>query len=336
MPEAIVGRARRRGGRHGRVSREGGRYCRGGLPLCQNRGHDRRRSAAEITTTLSGAAGGDRAAEPWRADLVHPRQEDVRFLCRPPSRRPAVVLVRRAGRRAGDARRTGPRALLRPSLCAAPRLARRAPGRAARLGPDRRPRRRRLSGRRPPAAGRAARRPLRLRMRSRFLPAACLALALLGLAAGLYEVHSPPGPRGDEATHVLMVQSLWHDHDLAYDQRDLLRGYQVWNRGPSGLTLFTPDGGKSMYFGEPFAYALAALPFYALLGVQGIVVLNMALFLTCAGAAWCFFREKGTGVLLAGFFFASAAFGYVFRLEPAVFTLAPLFFPLPPLRPLGL
>lgn len=165
-------------------------------------------------------------------------------------------------------------------------------------------------------------------MRSRFLPAACLALALLGLAAGLYGVHFPPGPRGDEATYVLMVQSLWHDHDLAYDQRDLLRGYQVWNRGPSGLTLFTPDGGRSMYFGEPFAYALAALPFYALLGVQGVVVLNMALFLVCAGAAWWFFRARGAGVLLAGFFFASAAFGYVFRLEPAVFTMACLFFPL--------
>ncbi|HYG63101.1 MAG TPA: hypothetical protein VEL74_11010 [Thermoanaerobaculia bacterium] len=201
-------------------------------------------------------------------------------------------------------------------------------------------------------------------MPNRVLSAVCLALLLLGLSWSLYKAHVPPGPLGEEATHVLLTESLWHDRDLTYDHRDLLRSYRIWNRGPKGLTLISMDGGRSMHFGEPFVYALASLPFYALLGVQGLLVFNMGLFLLCL-AAWWFYREGAwgggpvgpaqatgsvgdreggahtkepsradpgllptRGLLLAASFFASAAFAYVFRLEPAVFTMACLFLPL--------
>src|SRR5688572_23532834 len=114
-------------------------------------------------------------------------------------------------------------------------------------------------------------------MRLRSVPALCLAVLLLGLAGTLYKVHFPPGPIADEAAYVMMAQSLWHDRDLAYEHGDLQRAYQIWDQGPNGLILFTTDGGRTMHYGKPFVYSLAALPFYGLFGVQGLVVFNMAL-----------------------------------------------------------
>ncbi len=167
-------------------------------------------------------------------------------------------------------------------------------------------------------------------MSLRPLHAVCLSLVLLGLAGSIYKIHFPPGPVADEAAYVMITQSLWHDHDLAYDHRDLQRAYQLWDQGPYGLILFTRDGGKSMFYGKPYAYSLAAVPFYAVFGAQGMVIFNMALWLAMLWAAWWFFRDQkgATGLFLGGFFFASAAFCYVFWIQPEVFNMACVFFPL--------
>jgi hypothetical protein len=136
-------------------------------------------------------------------------------------------------------------------------------------------------------------------------------------------------PVGDEATPVMMVQSLWHDHDLTYRQADLDRAQALWGGGPAGLTLFTDDGGRTLRYGRPLAFPLAALPFYAVFGVRGIALLNMALFLAMAIAAlWLLWEDDGAPLFVAGFFFASAALAYAFRLEPDVFLMACVFFPL--------
>ena len=166
-------------------------------------------------------------------------------------------------------------------------------------------------------------------MRLRPVPILCLALLLLASAWTLAGLHAPL-PAGDEATSVMMVQSLWHDHDLTYREADLDRAERIWEGGPAGLTLFTDDGGKTMRYGQPLAYPLAALPFYALLGLRGIALFNMALFLAMAGAAlWLSTDDPGASpLLLAGFFFVSAAFAYAFRMEPTVFLMACVFFPL--------
>src|ERR1700737_4138020 len=60
-------------------------------------------------------------------------------------------------------------------------------------------------------------------MRPRAAHVLCLSALLVGLALSIYKVHFPPGPIADEAAYVMMTQSLWHDHDLRYDARDLLR-----------------------------------------------------------------------------------------------------------------
>jgi len=165
-------------------------------------------------------------------------------------------------------------------------------------------------------------------MRPRPLPLVCLALLLLALAWGLAGRRGPL-PAGDEATSVMMVQSLWHDHDLTYRQADLDRAEALWGGGPAGLTLLTNDGGKTPRYGRPLAYPLAALPFYAAFGVRGIALLNMALFLAMAIAAlWLLVEDAGAPLFVAGFFFASAAFAYAFRLEQDVFLMACVFFPL--------
>lgn len=167
-------------------------------------------------------------------------------------------------------------------------------------------------------------------MRSPTLPAICVSVLLLGLAGTIYKLHFPPGPIADEPAYVLMTQSIWHDHDLSFDRRDLERAYRIWDLGPNGLILATPDGGKTLRYGKPFLYSLAAVPFYAVFGVPGMVVFNMALFLAMLWAAWWFWRaERGqVGLFLGGFFFASAAFSYVFWLQPEVFDMACAFFPL--------
>jgi hypothetical protein len=172
-------------------------------------------------------------------------------------------------------------------------------------------------------------------MRPRALFLVCPALLLLAAAWAL-SGSRPPLPSGDEATAVLMAQSLWHDRDLAYRAADLDRAGRLWEGGPAGLTLFTDDGGKTLRYGGPVAYPLAALPFYAVAGVRGIALLNMALFLAMAFAAFTLTadgaeaaEENGAAPLfVAGFFFASAAFAYAFRLEPTVFLMACGFFPL--------
>lgn len=180
-------------------------------------------------------------------------------------------------------------------------------------------------------------------MRQRSLHFACLALVLLGLAATLYKVHFPPGPVADEAAYTLIAPSLWHDRDLTFDQRDLDRAYTIWDQGPYGIILFTTDGGETMHFGKPFVYSLAALPFYLALGPQGFLVFNMALYLAMFLAAWWLYHRVeaaegpvagpvagggAAGLFLAGFFFASAAFVYVFWIHPEVFDMACVFFPL--------
>lgn len=167
-------------------------------------------------------------------------------------------------------------------------------------------------------------------MRPRTLLFVCLAFSLLGLAAATFKLRLSAVPVGDETTHLLMARSLWEDGDLLYDRSDLRRAYRIWNEGPAGLTLLTADGGKTLRYAEPFAWALVAAPAWALLGEAGLPVLNMALFLgMLASAVWLFQEEAATTPLfLGGFFFVSAAFGYVFRGSPEVFLMACVFFAL--------
>ena len=166
----------------------------------------------------------------------------------------------------------------------------------------------------------------------RRLTLACLALVLLGLAASLPAGRRAAGvaPREGEATPVLILASLVQDRDLRFEARDLERSYRVWNGGPAGLALHSPDGGATFRFAAPLAYPLAALPVYGLFGVRVLPLFNAALYLAMvAGAAWLLRGERGAAALfLAGSFFATAALPAALRHGPEVFVMAGVFLPL--------
>lgn len=157
-----------------------------------------------------------------------------------------------------------------------------------------------------------------------------LAALLAGAAAYLARVPAGAGPMGDEASYALISASLWHDRDLAFDHRDLLRAYRTWDDGPAGVTLFTDDGGRTIHYGKPLPYALAALPFYALFGFRGLAVFNALLYAALLAAFLQLRGKEGEGAVpfVLGTFFASAALVSVFRLQPEVFLMACAGFPL--------
>lgn len=169
-------------------------------------------------------------------------------------------------------------------------------------------------------------------MQMRRLSLACLALVLLGLAWTLPAGRraAGAGPQAGEATPTLILESLRHDRDLRFEAGDLARSYRLWNGGPAGLALHSPDGGATYRFAAPLAYPLAALPAHALLGARGLPLLNLALYLAMvAGGAWLLRGERGAaGLFLAGSFFASAALPAALRHGPEVFVMAGVLLPL--------
>lgn len=162
-------------------------------------------------------------------------------------------------------------------------------------------------------------------------PLALLALAApLLLAWGLYGLRGAV-PRPGEATALLAVESLWHDHNLRFEPQDLRRTDPVWNRGAAGLALLSADRGTTLRYAIPCAYPLAAAPFYALFGPAGLPVLNTALLLCVLLGAWAWARrqtEGPPGWWAGGFFLASAALPWALGMQTAMLPLACSFFAL--------
>jgi hypothetical protein len=177
-------------------------------------------------------------------------------------------------------------------------------------------------------------------MRRSTLSLLAASVLLVGLAVSLSTEGRPPV--GDEATYLLAAESLWHDHDLRWDRRDLDRAFRQWPNGPRGLALVPAGpGGGTPAFGRPLLYPLVAAPFYGVLGPRGLPVLGMLLFMAMAWAARRRLalpragprpgseapaRRAGSQILVAGFFFASAAFAWAFRFQPEVLLMACAFF----------
>ena len=91
----------------------------------------------------------------------------------------------------------------------------------------------------------------------------------------------------------MIVQSLWHDHDLACATPDLDRAERLWEGARPASPCSPTTAARPCATAGPLAYPLAALPFYALFGPRGIALFNMALFLAMAGAAlWHFPRRR--------------------------------------------
>jgi hypothetical protein len=148
----------------------------------------------------------------------------------------------------------------------------------------------------------------------------------------------PSHLKADEAAYYGMAQSLAHDGDLRFEQRDVDRFFTEFPYGPvNNLILMSGDGWKTVHYAKPFVYSLFAAPFARLAGARGILVFNTALLVAMIWMGTLYlrrFNEEGIAALYAAaFFLFSVGFVYVYWLQPEVFNMAAvtacLFFGLP-------
>jgi hypothetical protein len=136
-----------------------------------------------------------------------------------------------------------------------------------------------------------------------------------------------------------MSLSLAHDGDLKLEVRDIDRLFQEFPFQPvNNLILMTDDGWHTVYYGKPYIYSLLAVPLTALFGANGLLGFNMLLLMAMVWMGTLYLRrfnpDGAAALFAAGFFLLSAAFSYVFWIQPEVFNMAAvaacLFFGLPP------
>ncbi len=172
-------------------------------------------------------------------------------------------------------------------------------------------------------------------------------LLVLGLAAALSidVVKTGQGIKSDEATYVAMALSAAYDHDLQYERRDLERFYGIYRWGPDGIFLkrgkqmrvradasppfvhirYQPDTrADRLYFGKSLVYPIVAAPFVRLLGLNGMLVLNVLLLAAASTCIYLFLaaRSRSAPALafaLAFVFAACVPINAVF-LAPEIFN----------------
>ena len=150
-----------------------------------------------------------------------------------------------------------------------------------------------------------------------------LVLALLG-GAITFDKREWPVFAGDEATYLMLAESLAWDFDIRYSRGDYERFVGHWQRAPEGLILQSSDDGATLTYGKPALYSLALAPFVRLAPRRGAAIANVLyLALASAFAARALRREAGDGAawLVACLVFASVSFAHVFWAHPDLFLM---------------
>jgi hypothetical protein len=161
----------------------------------------------------------------------------------------------------------------------------------------------------------------------RFGSWAVLGLLLAATLAGAltFDRRSWPGLVGDEATYLMQAQSLAWDFDVRYSRQDYDRFVAQWGTTPDGLILQSGDGGRTLVYAKPAAYALWIAPFLRLSPTRGAAVANTLLLAFAALlAARTLERRLGPAAPLwvAAWIFASVAFAYVFWAHSDLFLMS--------------
>ncbi len=175
-------------------------------------------------------------------------------------------------------------------------------------------------------------------------------LVLAGTAALAIDLpRDAYSPKSDESTYVAMALSLAKDGNLTYERADLTRFWEIYGTGPQGI--FLKRGSRPalrasshwpfisvvrrpatdrLFFGKPLLYAIAAVPFVWLAGLNGLALMNVCLL---AAMIWSGVRalrpasEPGAAVLFASAFFgASVVLIYAAWLTPEILNCACAFF----------
>lgn len=184
-----------------------------------------------------------------------------------------------------------------------------------------------------------------------YFPALLLALVLLaGAALSIDVVKATGGIKGDEATYVAMALSVAFDGDLQFDRRDLERFWATYQSGPEGIFLkrgqhlrvathssfpfvravsWPEDRFDRLFFGKAFAHAVIAAPLVRVAGLNGLLLLNVALWGACVLAAYVYLRALGPDGPAAGlavaFFALSITPIYLVWLTPEILHVALVF-----------
>src|ERR1700712_2063375 len=156
---------------------------------------------------------------------------------------------------------------------------------------------------------------------------AVLGLLLAAMLAGAltFDRRSWPGFVGDEATYLMQAQSLAWDFDVRYSRHDFDRFVAQWGTPPDGLILQSGDGGRTLVYAKPAAYALWIAPFLRLSPTRGAAIANtLLLALAALLAARTLERRLGpvAPLWVAVSIFASVAFAYVFWAHSDLFLMS--------------
>ena len=154
-----------------------------------------------------------------------------------------------------------------------------------------------------------------------------LSLFLLLFPLTLAKPGMPASLKADEAAYYLMAQSLARDGDLQLRVEDVDRLFLEYPFQPANnLIVMTDDGWRTVYYGKPFVYSLAAAPFARLFGANGLVSFNLALVVAMIWMGYAWLRQAnpdGIAALYAvGFFLLSTALPYAWWIQPEVFNMA--------------
>jgi hypothetical protein len=177
--------------------------------------------------------------------------------------------------------------------------------------------------------------------------AAILLVVALAAAISVDVVKNGFGVKSDEATYVSMAMSAAYDRNFSYERRDLERYFGLYRYGPDGIFLkrgkrlrMSVNGtppfvhlaktadvrSDRLYFGKAMIYPLVAAPFVRLLGLNGLLVLNVLLLFGVCVCGYTFLAARsrpGPALAFTLAFVAAACIPvYAVFLLPEVFNFA--------------
>ena len=168
------------------------------------------------------------------------------------------------------------------------------------------------------------------RCRSTVAALAVLSCFLLATPLTLAKPGQPPGLKADEPAYYLMALSLARDFDLRYEPAD---GDRLLEEFPfqqtRNLIVMTSDNWQTVHYGKPLVYPLIGAPFAALFGANGLLLLNMLLFVAMLWLGTAFLARRTApgpaAIFTCGLLVLSACSRYVFWLHPEVLNMFGVF-----------
>lgn len=154
-------------------------------------------------------------------------------------------------------------------------------------------------------------------------------LFLVCYAASVSSARIPGSFAAEESTYYLMTRSLWDEGDLLWTYKDARHATGLPYGDLANVVLMTPDRGVRVYYAKPYLYSFLAVPFFAVMGINGFLVFNSLMFIVMAflGIRYlCSCNSPARAVLLVGtFFLLSASVPYIFWVQPEVLNMLTLF-----------